>query len=209
MRPQHLDTRAWLLMALCIASSASLPGVAASAQLNPVDLRAQEFERRTREQLEREQRLRLLEREATVQSEPAAPLPQSSAIEPCWQIRGLRLTGNTLLKPARLRTVLQSHLSACMGASPINQLLAALTALYVEAGYITSRPYLKQPPEDGQRLDIRHASHRAAKCGEVHLRIGSEQGAKRGPVLHVQRVAIAGENFVDLHTVGDLAQVHV
>lgn len=70
MRPQHLDTRAWLLMALCIASSASLPGVAASAQLNPVDLRAQEFERRTREQLEREQRLRLLEREATVQSSP-------------------------------------------------------------------------------------------------------------------------------------------
>lgn len=154
MRPQHLDTRAWLLMALCIASSASLPGVAASAQLNPVDLRAQEFERRAREQLEREQRLRLLEREATVQSEPAAPLPQSSATEPCWQIRGLRLTGNTLLEPARLRTVLQSHLSACMGASPINQLLAALTALYVEAGYITSRPYLKQPPEDGQRLDI-------------------------------------------------------
>jgi hemolysin activation/secretion protein len=152
MRPFPLDIRACLLTALSIASSAATPGLAATVQANPVELRTQEFERRTREHLEREHRLRQLEREPPAPASPSAPSPVTD--EPCWHTSGLSLAGNSLLDPARVRSLLQSHLTACMSATQINQLLAALTALYVDAGFIASRPYLRQAPEDGQPLDI-------------------------------------------------------
>jgi hemolysin activation/secretion protein len=45
-------------------------------------------------------------------------------------------------------------MSDCMSVTGINQLLAALTALYADAGFIASRPYLAQRPQDGQSLDV-------------------------------------------------------
>ena len=146
-QPPHI--RSWILTALCMV-------LADTVQANPVDLRAQEFERRTREQLEREQRLRLLERDEPSQPTRPVPTPQTQPQtgEACWQVRGLQLSGNTLLPQAQLRAQVQAQLTDCMGAGQINQLLAALTALYVDAGYIASRPYLARAPEAGQPLEI-------------------------------------------------------
>jgi hemolysin activation/secretion protein len=41
-----------------------------------------------------------------------------------------------------------------MGVGQINHLLATITAIYVEQGYIASRPYLLSAPAAGQSLDI-------------------------------------------------------
>ncbi|NWC95966.1 ShlB/FhaC/HecB family hemolysin secretion/activation protein [Pseudomonas sp. IPO3778] len=136
-----------MLAVLAIVLVAPTPALGA-------DPRTQELERRTREQLELEQRLRLLERSGPVppQAGPAPPPPPP--IEPCWQVRGLRLSGNTLISLAQINTQLQPLMSDCMGVTPINQLLATLTALYADAGFIASRPYLAQRPQDGQPLDV-------------------------------------------------------
>jgi len=137
----------WMLAVLAIALIGPSPVLAA-------DPRAQELERRTREQLELEQRLRLLERSG-VSSSKRLPAPSPAAsLESCWQVQGLRLAGNTLISQGLISARLQPLMSNCMSASHINQLLATLTALYVDAGYIASRPYLAQRPQDGQSLDI-------------------------------------------------------
>lgn len=145
--PRSVST-SWMLAALAIVLIAPAPALAA-------DPRAQELERRTREQLELEQRLRLLERSGPSSPKAAPAPPASPPDEPCWQVRGLRLAGNTLISQGQINTRLQPLMSDCMGVTRLNQLLAALTALYVDAGYIASRPYLAQRPQDGQSLEIR------------------------------------------------------
>jgi len=114
-----------MLAVLAIALIGPSPVLAA-------DPRAQELERRTREQLELEQRLRLLERSG-VSSSKRLPAPSPAAsLESCWQVQGLRLAGNTLISQGLISARLQPLMSNCMSASHINQLLATLTALYVE-----------------------------------------------------------------------------
>ncbi|MDF3200353.1 ShlB/FhaC/HecB family hemolysin secretion/activation protein [Pseudomonas sp. 1912-s] len=137
----------WMLTALAIVLIAPAPTLAA-------DPRAQELERRTREQLELEQRLRLLERSGPLPPQAAPGPPPPLPVEPCWQVRGLRLQGNTLISLAQVNARLQPLMSDCMSVTRINQLLGALTALYADAGFIASRPYLAQRPQDGQSLDI-------------------------------------------------------
>lgn len=64
------------------------------------------------------------------------------------------MEGNRQLDTAELTATLRALVSPCMGVSDINQLLKAITGLYLQAGYPASRPYLRQPPQDGETLDI-------------------------------------------------------
>lgn len=122
--------------------------------ISDLNLRSQDRERRTREQLELDQRLRLLERSGAAQPEHTASESASPGSENCWNFQGLRLAGNTLITQKQIIARLKTLITPCMNAQQINQLLAALTELYVEAGYIASRPYLASPPQDAQSLDI-------------------------------------------------------
>lgn len=121
--------------------------------VSDLNIRSQDLERRTREQLELEQRLRLLERSGT-QPEPVAPAPAIPSPQGCWKLQGLRVAGNTLITQTQIIARLKTLFTPCMDAPRINQLLAALTELYVSTGYIASRPYLVNPPQDGYSLDI-------------------------------------------------------
>ncbi|VVN64939.1 ShlB/FhaC/HecB family hemolysin secretion/activation protein [Pseudomonas fluorescens] len=122
--------------------------------ISDLNLRSQDRERRTREQLELDQRLRLLERSGPAQPEHTTPESASPGSESCWSFQGLRLAGNTLITQQQIIARLDTLITPCMNAQQINQLLAALTQLYVDAGYIASRPYLASPPQDAQSLDI-------------------------------------------------------
>lgn len=110
---------------------------------------------REREQLEYQQRLRSLQRQPlrpdTLQS---ATTPAQSPSAQCWWIKGVRLSGNQLIPQPRINAALQPHLSPCMDSAQINRLLAAITGLYVQDGYIASRPQLLGPPQDRQPLEI-------------------------------------------------------
>jgi hemolysin activation/secretion protein len=139
---------------------ASLLGALALSLLFSSDAAAQDLidERRAvreREQLEFQQRLRSLQRQPSRSAPPeSTALPTHSSNGRCWWIEGVRLSGNRLIPQAHISTALQPHVSACMDSAQINRLLATITALYVQAGYIASRPWVSGGPQDRQPLDI-------------------------------------------------------
>jgi hemolysin activation/secretion protein len=110
---------------------------------------------REREQIEFQQRLRSLQRQTLQPVAPEGPIaPLQSPSGQCWWITGLRLSGNQLLPQSRIHAAAQAQVLPCMDATQINQLLAAITALYAQDGYIASRPQLLKPPQDQQPLEV-------------------------------------------------------
>lgn len=121
------------------------------AQADPAlqQLREQQRERRV---LERQQRLHRLSRPEV--SAPAQRPSSANHSDHCWPISGLRLAGNTLITRETLNAHLEPLLQPCMGEAQVNEVLKAITRLYVHEGYLASRPYLANPPEAGASLDI-------------------------------------------------------
>lgn len=118
-------------------------------------LRQQQQQQRDLQQLQLEQRRRQLER-GSFGPAPVAPAVPASvpADERCWPLSGTRVGGVTLISSKTLDERIKPQLSSCMGVGQINHLLATITGLYVDAGYIASRPYLRSAPVAGQSLDI-------------------------------------------------------
>lgn len=123
---------------------ALLPALAVAAPANHAWQPLRELEQQ-HDQQERERRQRQLIRPSAATAEPPTAAAEP---EPCRPAAALRLRGNQLLSEQRLREAAAPHLAPCMGAQALNRLLAALTAAYVERGYITARPYLV-PSHDG------------------------------------------------------------
>lgn len=144
-----------LLAALLSLSIAPLQAAEPSA-LGQEGLRQQQQQQRDLQQLQLEQRRRQLERGSfgPAPSTPALPA-QVTADERCWPLSGTRIGGVTLLSSRELNEQLKPQIASCMGVGQINHLLATITRLYVDAGYIASRPYLVSAPAAGQSLDIR------------------------------------------------------
>jgi len=118
-------------------------------------LRQQQQQQRDLQQLQMEQRKRQLERGAFGPTPAAPALPQTvTPDERCWPLSGTRIGGVTLIDSDKLNARIKPLLAPCMGVGQINHLLATITAIYVEQGYIASRPYLLSAPAAGQSLDI-------------------------------------------------------
>ncbi|MEM7634828.1 MAG: ShlB/FhaC/HecB family hemolysin secretion/activation protein [Pseudomonadota bacterium] len=62
----------------------------------------------------------------------------------CFPIATIRLQGVTAVKSADLVEVLTPFKDTCMGEKAIARLIAKLTSVYVEAGFITTRVYVPQ-----------------------------------------------------------------
>lgn len=139
------------VLSVCASSIQAADPVAPGQEV----LRQQQQQQRDLQQLQLEQRKRQLERGA-FSAAPATPaLPQTvAADERCWPLSGTRIGGVTLLDSDKLNTRIKPLLAPCMGVGQINHLLATITAIYVEQGYIASRPYLLSAPAAGQSLDI-------------------------------------------------------
>ncbi|VVO57581.1 Hemolysin transporter protein ShlB [Pseudomonas fluorescens] len=118
-------------------------------------LRQQQQQQRDLQQMQLDQRRRQLERGSFSGSSTAPETSATIAVdEQCWPVSGVRVGGVTLVDRKTLNQRITPKLSPCMGANQINQVLATITELYVQAGYIASRPYLSTAPEAGQSLDI-------------------------------------------------------
>ncbi|MDQ0121665.1 hemolysin activation/secretion protein [Pseudomonas lini] len=150
-RPQTRSPLPALLLGLSISP---LYGAESSTPGQEV-LRQQQQQQRDLQQMQLDQRRRQLQR-GSLGSAPTAPeTSETQAVdEQCWSINGVRVGGVTLINRKTLDQRITPKLSPCMGANQINQVLAAITALYVQAGYIASRPYLSTAPETGKSLDI-------------------------------------------------------
>ncbi|MFW9081267.1 ShlB/FhaC/HecB family hemolysin secretion/activation protein [Pseudomonas sp. P2757] len=140
-----------LLLSVCAPSVFAAEPVAPGQEV----LRQQQQQQRDLQQLQLEQRKRQLERGAFGPA-PIAPVLAESVKpdERCWPLSGTRIGGVTLIDSEKLNARIKPLLAPCMGVGQINHLLATITALYVEQGYIASRPYLNSAPAAGQSLDI-------------------------------------------------------
>lgn len=127
-----------LLLSLSVSSLEAAEPVAPGQEV----LRQQQQQQRDLQQLQMEQRRRQLER-GSFSALPVTPvLPaQVAPDQRCWPLSGTRIGGVTLINSSQLNERIKPQLSACMGVGQINHLLATITALYVDAGYIASRPY--------------------------------------------------------------------
>jgi len=149
----HPGLRGWLLLSLL---AGALPVAAADMpQPGQEALRLQQQQQRDLQQLQLEQRQRQLQR-GSFGTPAVAPAEtaQGSEDEQCWALSGTRIAGVTLFKKDRLNRQLEPYIAPCMGVNGINRLLAQITRIYVEAGYIASRPYLSSAPAAGHSLDI-------------------------------------------------------
>ena len=141
------------LALLCLCA---LPVAAAEGpQPGQEALRLQQQQQRDLQQLQLEQRQRQMQRGSfgAPSVTPASPAGVAKD-ERCWPLSGTRLAGVTLFTKAELDTRIEPYVAPCMGVMQINRLLAEITRLYVEAGYVASRPYLINTPAAGQPLDI-------------------------------------------------------
>ena len=142
-----------ILCSLCLYSSA----LAAAEGLQPgqESLRLQQQQQRELQRLQLEQRRRQLQRGGAQAPASAPALPgQAAQDEYCWPLQGLRLAGVTLLPASALEAGIKAHMAPCMGVHQINRLLAEITRVYVAAGFIAVRPYLRHMPAAGRTLDI-------------------------------------------------------
>jgi len=118
-------------------------------------LRLQQQQQRDLQQLQLEQRQRQIQRGSFAVPPTTPALPADTAQDQrCWPLSGTRVAGVTLFNKAELNTRIEPYVAPCMGVAQINRLLAEITRLYVEAGYIASRPYLISTPAAGHPLDI-------------------------------------------------------
>jgi hemolysin activation/secretion protein len=109
-----------------------------------------------RDAIEHAQRERQLQRgmPGTSPADSSPPEPEESPDAPCWYLTGVQLSGNHVIGEHALRKVMQPLLKPCMSPGRVNRLLAAITRLYTDAGYVTSRPVLLAPPADHQPLTL-------------------------------------------------------
>ncbi|NHW99188.1 ShlB/FhaC/HecB family hemolysin secretion/activation protein [Pseudomonas koreensis] len=139
------------VLSVCASSIQAADPVAPGQEV----LRQQQQQQRDLQQLQMEQRKRQLERGAFGPAPATPALPQTVAPdERCWPLSGTRIGGVTLIDSDKLNARIKPLLAPCMGVGQINHLLATITAIYVEQGYIASRPYLLSAPAAGQSLDI-------------------------------------------------------
>lgn len=137
------------MLGLIIALSS--PCTALASDPGSAQLRDQQRELR---HLEQQQRLQRWQHPAQPAAEAPASSPPAPREAPCWNVPGVRLTGNRRLDTPTLEQALQPLVHACMGKAHINALLKAITERYVNAGYTMSRPYLAQVPQAGEPLSI-------------------------------------------------------
>lgn len=125
----------------------------------PAPLEAHRFleeAQQRREAIEQAERARQLQR-----GTPQAPHsgsrpipPEEHPDAPCWYLTGVQLQGNRMINDQRLRTAMQPVLKPCMSPGQINRLLATITKVYADAGYVASRPVVLNLPRDHHPLSL-------------------------------------------------------
>lgn len=118
-------------------------------------LRLQQQQQHELQQLQRDQRRRQIQRGSSA-AQPVTPALPADNLEDerCWPLNGIRVAGVTRFNNTSLNKLIEPYVAPCMGVNRINRLLAGITRLYGDKGYIASRPYLISTPVAGHSLDI-------------------------------------------------------
>ncbi|WP_336510337.1 POTRA domain-containing protein, partial [Agrobacterium tumefaciens] len=139
---------AWFL-SLCVTSSCFL-----SSGLSYAQSPAEDFSRRQeqQEQLQRLEDLKQVTPDSVISRADRAPRGDATSTGPCFDISRVEIEGATRLSAATLGTLTRPFNDRCVGVADITTLLKAITDLYLDKGFVTSRAYV--PPQDiaGTRL---------------------------------------------------------
>ncbi|WP_343575841.1 ShlB/FhaC/HecB family hemolysin secretion/activation protein [Pseudomonas sp.] len=143
----HVLHRGWMpLLAFCFASAAF-----AAPLPSPGD---NDLQRQRQEQLLREQRQRLEELQQLPGKAPSeAPIPAAPDTR-CFTIRTITLEGAEHLDERAREALLAPYRNRCLGVNQLNELLKAITDLYLGRGFVTTRAYLPQQDLSGGELKI-------------------------------------------------------
>lgn len=122
------------VIGFCLA----LPAIAIAQTPGDQDLIRDRQQRLLQEQQRRLDELRQLPGEAP----PAQTAPVDG--EHCFEIEQIRLEGATVLDEPDQQRLRQAFAGKFLGVGGLNELLKAITQVYIDRGYITSRTYLPQ-----------------------------------------------------------------
>lgn len=131
------------------------------------DAAAQDAETQARQQaeaIERSQaeafRLQQERMQGSVRRAPLGEAPPTPAIQPpqaqgsCFPVKAIEVSGATLVSASRITAALRPWQGRCLGLVDINRLLEALTALYVDRGYVAARAYVPEQDLSQGRLRL-------------------------------------------------------
>ncbi|AYM84577.1 Hemolysin transporter protein ShlB precursor [compost metagenome] len=115
---------------------------------------ADDFSRRQdqQQQLQRLENLKQITPDGVAGRESRAPGGDAKSAGPCFDISRVEIEGATRLSGAAVGKVTERYDNRCIGVADITALLKAITDLYLDKGFVTSRAYV--PPQDiaGTRL---------------------------------------------------------
>ena len=115
---------------------------------------ADDFSRRQDEkaQVQRLDRLKQATPDQTDTGDGISNLPAGQAAGPCFAISRVVIEGAAKASPDEIEHLTEPFKDRCIGVADISGLLKALTNLYLDKGFVTSRAYV--PPQDiaGTRL---------------------------------------------------------
>ncbi|WP_316015338.1 ShlB/FhaC/HecB family hemolysin secretion/activation protein [Roseobacter sp. HKCCA0434] len=104
----------------------------------------------------REREIEALARSQAGQEISTPDIEGPVAETPCFPVDTITVMGNTVYTEAELASVVSAFSGQCLGETSIGNLLAGITALYADAGYITTRAYV--PSQDlstgGLSIDV-------------------------------------------------------
>lgn len=126
---------AWFL-SLFVTSSCFLSSGLSYAQ-SPAD----DFSRRQeqQEQLQRLENLKQVTPDSVISRADRAPRGDATSTGPCFDISRVEIEGATRLSAATLGTLTRPFNDRCVGVADITTLLKAITDLYLDKGFVTSR----------------------------------------------------------------------
>ncbi len=119
-----------------------------SAGLSHAQSPADDFSRRQeqQQQLQRLENLKQVTPSGVTSRADRAPGGEAKSNGPCFNISRVEIEGATRLSAAEFRKITQRYDNRCIGVADITTLLKAITDLYLDKGFVTSRAYV--PPQD-------------------------------------------------------------
>ncbi|SNR44715.1 ShlB/FhaC/HecB family hemolysin secretion/activation protein [Puniceibacterium sediminis] len=110
--------------------------------------------------------------------------PGVVAETPCFPIDNIELSGFTVFASAHFTPLLAEFSGRCLGQVSINNLLGGISAIYADAGYITTRAYVPAQDISGRQLQVEVIEGRIEAFEYIQLdKDGQQRDAPRRKIL--------------------------
>lgn len=131
-------------LALCLATTANAQVPA--ADLNAIIRQQQQIQRQQEEQRrEQERRARESSERQTILPREVPQIPSQEG-DGCVDVKEIEVEGSNSLSASEVADLITPFRGRCLGLSDLNELMRAISQVYVDRGMVAARPYL--PPQD-------------------------------------------------------------